>query len=183
MTRPCGRDPLVLVALSSTFQDQAACLQRIVDALGTLPVRVLVTTGPALDPAVVRAPANATVVASAPHRQVLEHTALVVTHGGHGTVMKALAADVPLLLLPHGRDQADNAARVTAHGAGTAVRRTARPRAIAAAARRVLARTSYRDSARRLGAAIRRDAASGTVLRELEDLGPGGTVTRPATAG
>ena len=49
-TPPAGDDPLVLVALSSTFQDHAGCLQRIVDALGTLPVRGLVTTGPALDP-------------------------------------------------------------------------------------------------------------------------------------
>ena len=48
---PPGDDPLVLVALSSTFQDHAACLQRIVDGLAGLPVRGLVTTGPALDPA------------------------------------------------------------------------------------------------------------------------------------
>ena len=33
-TAPAGDDPLVLVALSSTFQDHAGCLQRIVDALG-----------------------------------------------------------------------------------------------------------------------------------------------------
>ena len=48
-TPPPGDDPLVLVGLSSTFQDHAATLQRIVDALSTLPVRAIVTTGPALD--------------------------------------------------------------------------------------------------------------------------------------
>ena len=47
---PRGRAPLVLVALSSTFQDHAGSLQRIVDGLGSLPVRAIVTTGPALDP-------------------------------------------------------------------------------------------------------------------------------------
>ena len=46
---PQGDDPLVLVGLSSTFQDHAGTLQRIVDALSTLPVRAIVTTGPALD--------------------------------------------------------------------------------------------------------------------------------------
>jgi MGT family glycosyltransferase len=165
---PPGEGPLVLVALSSTFQDQVAVLQRVVDALATLPVRGLVTTGPALSPADLRAAPNVAVVASAPHSQVLAHAAAVVTHGGHGTVVKALAAGVPLVVAPHGRDQADNAARVTARGAGVAVKRTATPAALAAAVRTVLDGPGYRAGAERLGAAIRRDAASGALVRELE---------------
>ena len=165
---PPGEGPLVLVALSSTFQDQVACLQRVVDALATLPVRGLVTTGPALGPADLRAAPNVTVVASAPHSQVLAHAAAVVTHGGHGTVVKALAAGVPLVVAPHGRDQADNAARVTARGAGVAIKSTATPAAVAAAVRTVLDDPGYRAGAERLGAAIRRDAAGGALVRELE---------------
>lgn len=167
---PAGEDPLVLVALSSTFQDQIGCLQRIVDGLATLPVRVVVTTGPAVEPAAVRTPANATVVAAAPHSEVLRHAAAVVTHGGHGTVVRALAADVPLVVMHHGRDQADNAARVTSRGAGLAVKRTASPGAAAAAVRRLLEEPSHRAGARRLGGSIRRDAASGALVAELEDL-------------
>ena len=169
-TAPAGDDPLVLVALSSTFQDHADCLQRIVDALGTLPVRGVVTTGPALDPADVTAPANVQVVAAAPHSEVLRSAAAVVTHGGHGTVVRALAADVPLVVLHHGRDQADNAARVTARGAGLTVKRTASPGAIATAVRRLLDDPSFRTGAARLGRSIRRDAASGALVAELEDL-------------
>lgn len=97
---PAGTDPLVLVAMSSTFQDQIDCLQRVVDALALLSVRGVLTTGPAVDAAALRPPANVTVVSSAPHRQVLPHAALVVTHGGHGTVMKALAAGVPSWYCP-----------------------------------------------------------------------------------
>src|SRR5262249_9219912 len=66
---PEGRDPLILVALSTTFQDQIGCLQRIVDALGVMPVRGVVTTGPAVDPAALRCSPNVTVVRSAPHRE------------------------------------------------------------------------------------------------------------------
>ncbi|MFC7648872.1 glycosyltransferase [Streptosporangium lutulentum] len=163
-----GDGPLVLVAMSSTFQDQTACLQRIADALGTLPVRALVTTGPALDPSALRAPANVTVVAAAPHREVLRHAAAVVTHGGHGTVMKSLAAGLPLVVMHHGRDQADNAVRVTARGAGLSVRRTASPAAIAASVRRILEVSSYRAGAARLGEVVRRDAGSDALIRELE---------------
>jgi MGT family glycosyltransferase len=167
---PTGDDPLVLVALSSTFQDQADCLQRIVDALGTLPVRGLVTTGPALDPGSLTAPANVEVVVAAPHSEVLRSAAAVVTHGGHGTVVRALAADVPLVVLHHGRDQADNAARLTARGAGLTVKRTASPAAIGKAVRSLLDDPAYRTGAARLGRSVRRDAASGALVAELEDL-------------
>jgi UDP:flavonoid glycosyltransferase YjiC (YdhE family) len=102
--------------MSSSFQRQGEVLGRVANALGTLDVRAVLTTGPALDPANISAPPNVSVVRSAPHEHVLRYAAAVVTHGGHGTVAKALAAGVPLLVLPIGRDQGDNAARVTAEG-------------------------------------------------------------------
>jgi MGT family glycosyltransferase len=81
-TPPAGEDPLVLVAMSSTFQDQAGCLQRCIDALAALPVRGVVTTGQAIDPSELRASPNVEVVAAAPHSEVLKHVSVVVTHGG-----------------------------------------------------------------------------------------------------
>jgi MGT family glycosyltransferase len=169
-TAPPGDDPLVLVALSSTFQDHAGCLQRIVDGLATLPVRALVTTGPALDVTTITAPPHIGVVPAAPHSAVLREAAAVVTHGGHGTVIRALAAGVPAVVLPHGRDQADNAARVRSRGAGLQLKNSASPKAIAAAVQRLLAEPGFREGAERLGEAVRRDAASGMLVRELEDL-------------
>jgi MGT family glycosyltransferase len=169
-TLPAGDAPLVLVAMSSTFQDQIACLQRVIDGLGTLDIRGLVTTGPAIDTSALKPAANVTILQSAPHRQVLEYAALVVTHGGHGTVMKALATGVPMVLLPHGRDQADTAARVTMRGAGISLKRTSRPATIAAAVRRVLDTPSHRTAAQRLGEIVRRDAAGGALVRELEQI-------------
>lgn len=167
---PAGDDPLVLVAMSSTFQDQAASLQRIVDALAMLPVRGVVTTGPALEPGAIAAPANVTVLAAAPHSEVLREAAAVITHGGHGTVVRTLAAGVPMVVMHHGRDQADNAVRVSARGAGVSVKRSASPAKIAAAVRRVLAEPSFREHAAELGESIRRDAAGGALVTELEDL-------------
>ena len=99
---------------------------------------------------------------------MLQHAAAVVTHGGHGTVVKTLAAGVPMVVLPHGRDQADNAARVTARGAGIALRKSAKPRAIARAVTRLLDDPSYRQAAERLGATIRDDAAAGDLVRTIE---------------
>lgn len=163
-----GNGPLVLVAMSSTFQDHVDCLQRVADALGRLPVRGLMTTGPAVDPGLIRAPANVEVVTSAPHRAVLPQADLVVTHGGHGTVVKALAADVPLVIMHHGRDQADNAVRVTTRGAGVAVPRGASSARIAREISRVLDEPRYRAAASELGRAIARDASSPALIDELE---------------
>jgi MGT family glycosyltransferase len=165
---PPGDGPVVLVAMSSTPQNQVECLQRAIDAMSSLPVRGIVTTGPAVDPKALRPSQNVTVVASAPHSEVLKHTGVVVTHGGHGTVIRALAAGVPLVVMPQGRDQADNAARVESRGAGVTVKSNASSTTIAAAVKRVLEKASFGDAAKRLGDAIRADAASDMLVRELE---------------
>ena len=147
--RPDGDDPLVLVATSSVFQDQADLLRRVAAALGQLPVRGLVTTGRAVDPADVPAPANVRVVRAAPHRAVLAETSVVVTHAGHGSVLKALAAGVPLVCMPMGRDQKDNTVRVLRLGAGVRVDKSAPPERIAAAVRQLLEDPAYAGAARR----------------------------------
>ncbi|MEA2444658.1 MAG: hypothetical protein QOJ12_1950 [Thermoleophilales bacterium] len=181
-TPPPGDAPLVLVGLSSTFMDHTDHLRRIAAALGDLPVRGLVTTGPAIDPDRIDAPANVHVVRSAPHSQVLKHASAVVTHAGHGTVIKALAAGVPLVCLPLGRDQLDNAARVAAHGAGLRLKPKAKAPAIAQAVSRVLADPSFADGARRIGAAIADDLREDRAVAELEELVCRAATREPAAA-
>jgi len=147
--RPDGDEPLVLVATSSVFQDQTDLLRRVAAALGRLPVRGVVTTGRAVDPAEVAAPANTRVVRAAPHRAVLAEASVVVTHAGHGSVLKSLAAGVPLVCMPMGRDQKDNTVRVLRLGAGVRVSKKAPPDRIGTAVRRVLDEPAYAEAARR----------------------------------
>jgi MGT family glycosyltransferase len=160
--------PLVLVGFSTTFQDQAAVLQRVLDGLSGLAVRVLLTTGETIDPAELVAPANAVVARKAPHVAVMREASLVITHGGHGTVIRAVAAGLPSLIVPHGRDQHDNARRVTERGAGLELPASAEAAAFAEAARRLLEEPAFRTAAEALGRAVRADAASSTVVAELE---------------
>jgi MGT family glycosyltransferase len=167
---PAGEGPLVLVGMSSTFMDHADVLQRVTTALGRLPVRGLVTTGPSISPGEIVAPANVTVVERAPHSEVLRHASAAVTHAGHGTVIKALAAGVPVVAIPLGRDQLDNAARVAHHGAGLRLKPKASPEAIARAVRRVLDESSFALGARRLADAIAADTAEDRAAAELEAL-------------
>jgi MGT family glycosyltransferase len=182
-TPPAGDDALVLVGMSSTYMDHAEVLQRAATALGELPVRGVLTTGPAVPVDSIDAPANVTVVERAPHRAVLRHARAVVTHAGHGTVIKSLAAGVPVVALPLGRDQLDNAARVAHHGAGLRLKPTASPAAIARAVRRVLDEPSYGASARRLAAAIAAETAEDRAANELEELAAARQGSDPARRG
>jgi MGT family glycosyltransferase len=182
-TPPAGEGPLVLVGMSSTFMDQADVLRRATAALGELPVRGLVTTGPAVPVDSIDAPANVTVVERAPHSEVLRHASAVVTHAGHGTVIKSLAAGVPVVALPQGRDQLDNAARVAHHGVGLRLKPKASAGAIATAVRRVLDEPSFRANAERLAAAIAAETAEDRAAEELEGLARSAAAGRaPAAA-
>lgn len=163
--------PLVVASLSSTFQNQRDTLQRIINALGTLRVRGLVTVGPAMRGESFDAPANVVVVPTAPHSQIFPQAAAVITHGGHGTVMRALAGGAPVLCLPMGRDQNDNAARIVARGAGLKLSPSAKPQRIAAAVQRLINEPEFRANARRLGRIVESDAAEDRAVHELESVG------------
>jgi MGT family glycosyltransferase len=168
--------PLVVASLSTTFQNQADALRRIIGALGGLEVRGLVTLGPAMAGADFALPENVVAVPSAPHGLLFPQAAAVVTHAGHGTVMRALANGVPLVCLPMGRDQDDNAARVHSHGAGLRLPRSPSPDRIRAAIRTVLEEPRFRSGAERLRRAIAVDVEAERGVAELEAVGLGAPV-------
>jgi UDP:flavonoid glycosyltransferase YjiC (YdhE family) len=146
----------VLVAFSTTWQRQVATVQCVVDALGGLDRPVVVTTGPVVDPSEIAAAPNTTVIQHVPHSQILDQVDLVITHAGHGTVMSTLAAGVPMVCMPMGRDQHAVAARVAAVGAGIVVAADAQPQPILAAVQRVLDDETFRDAALDVARAIAR---------------------------
>ncbi len=160
--------PRILVSLSTSFQNQAALLRRIVATLGRMDLDAVVTMGPAMEKEAIDAPANVTLVHSAPHDAVMKEVSLVVTHGGHGTVTRALVNGMPLLVIPMGRDQADNAARVVGRGAGLSLSDSATEEEIASAVGRLIAEPTFKAAAERLGKAIAPDLASPVFVTEME---------------
>ena len=164
-----GPPPLVLVSLSTSYQAQEDVLRRVIAALGTLPVRALVTTGPAVNVGG-DLPGNVEVSAWTPHADVLPDTALVITHAGMGTVMAAMAHGVPMLCLPMGRDQDGNAARVERLGLGRVLRADSSAADIAAAVRGALADPALRRNAVHQADRIRAGIASDRAVAELEAL-------------
>ena len=160
--------PLVLVSLSTLPQGQGPVMHQILTALASLPVRALVTLGPALEPAQFTAPTNARIEPFVPHSAVLPEVAAMVTQGGLSTVMKALAHGVPLVCIPLLADQPDNAARVAAHGAGVRVGRDASPAQIGQAIMRVVTEAHFRDGARRLARVLTTEDGAQLAAEEIQ---------------
>jgi MGT family glycosyltransferase len=165
-------DPLVVVSFSTSYMDQSALVQRVLDALAGLPVRALLTAGPALEQNRLSLPANARAVDFLPHRTVFPHASLVVSHTGWQTVNAALADGVPLLCVPDGRDQPDNAARVVLAGAGVQVDKRSSPRKLRRTIASALEDSALEAGAQRMARALARSDGALAVAEQLELLGP-----------
>ncbi len=145
---------LILVSLSSLNQGQAPILHRVLLAVARLDVRAIVTVGPSLNASEFVVPSNVQLEKFVPHSAILPHVDALVTQCGIGTLTKGLLAGIPLVCLPIVGDQPDNAARVSAHGAGIHLPTDASPEQIGAAIERVLGDPKYKEAAQRLKAAM-----------------------------
>ena len=168
-----GREPLILVSFSTSDQAQVPVLQRCIDALAELPARVVVTTGPAIDPAALLAATNTRVTRFVPHGEVLPHATLVLTHAGLGTVMSALSHGVPLMCLPLGRDQFFNAAMVERVGAGRSLPGDTDVDTLADAVRGMLDDYSTRAGAKRMAIVIAGYGGGADAVTEIERIAGG----------
>ena len=114
-------DPLVYVTLGTVFSNDEV-LSTVVGAIRELAMRVVVTVGPRGEPrSLGPQPDDVHVARYIPQTQLLEHCAVVVSHGGSGTLLASLAAELPQLCIPQAADQFFNAASCARAGAGLAL--------------------------------------------------------------
>jgi len=170
--------PRALVACSTGAQGQRDLFQRVIDAVGTVEIDALGTTGPNLDLGDLRAPGNVHLLRGAPHDLVMKDVSLVISQGGHGTVTRSLVNGLPQLILPMARDQAANAARVEAKGAGLRLPSTASEADIAAAINRLIMEPQFKAAARVVGDAIKADIDGSGLVDEMETIAAAGRKTR-----
>jgi len=165
-------DHRVYATLGTVFNRASGdLLPRIIEALESLPVRALVTTGPEIDPAgfPVRSP-RVRVERYVPQDGVLAVADLVVTHGGSGTMTQALSHGVPLLMLPLGADHLPNSERVRDLGAGAMVDARATSDELAARIRGLLGDPAPRAAAEAVAAEMRALPSPDDVMRRIEAL-------------
>lgn len=148
---PEGDDPLVVVAPSTAQDIEHTMLTSAVEGLRDLPVRVLAAKN-GREPATPLNPGpNTTVVDWAPYSQMFPAADVVLCHGGHGTIMRALTAGAAVVVAPASGDQYENAARIRWAKVGVSVpNRFISSETIGAAVEKLLADPSYGERVKAL---------------------------------
>ncbi|HET6997801.1 MAG TPA: nucleotide disphospho-sugar-binding domain-containing protein [Solirubrobacterales bacterium] len=148
---PPGDLPLVLVAPSTAHDSDNHLVRTALRALATEPVRVVATTNRVVPREPIEVPANAVLVDWLSYSQLMPAASLVISHGGHGTVARALGAGTPVLISPIIGDMSETAMRVSWAKAGLSLPwRLCRPEPLRWAARRILSDPSFKAHAERI---------------------------------
>jgi UDP:flavonoid glycosyltransferase YjiC (YdhE family) len=166
---PAGSGPVVLVAPSTAQDPEQRLLRAALAGLAGEPVRVIATYNGREPSPPVAVPENAVLVPWLSYSQTMPLCDLVVAHGGHGTLMRALACGRPVVLSPAGGDMAENAARVDWAGLGVRLpRRLCTPRGVRLAVRRALANRELQTRAARVAEWIAAHPAGERAVAEIE---------------
>jgi UDP:flavonoid glycosyltransferase YjiC (YdhE family) len=176
---PPGDAPLVLVAPSTSQDRSHALLRAALEGLAGMNVRVLATWNRRPVEPPVAVPANARLVEWVSYARTMPRCDVVVCHGGHGTVVRALASGCVVVAVPAAGDMNENAARVDWAGVGVRLpRRFAGARPVRLAVQRALGEPALRERARGLAAwSSGRDAAD-RAAELVESLASGSSVRR-----
>jgi UDP:flavonoid glycosyltransferase YjiC (YdhE family) len=149
--------PLVYITFGTivgTMADVRSIYRTSLESIADLPVRALLTTGYGFEANALGAiPGNVHVAEWIPQRDVLPRAAMLVCHGGSGTLIAGLAAGLPVVVVPMGADQPHNGRLVTAAGAGITLQKPD-ARALRAAIEVALDQPELRRSAQQIAAEI-----------------------------
>ncbi len=175
---PPGDEPLVLVAPSTAHDSRNHLVRTTLEALAEEPVRVVATTNRVVPQEPIEVPGNAILVDWLSYSQLMPAASLVVSHGGHGTIARALAAGTPVLISPFIGDMSETAMRVSWAKAGLSLPwRLCRPAPLRWAARRILGEPSFARRAGELASWVTEHDGAARGAELVEDL-----ARRPAYA-
>jgi MGT family glycosyltransferase len=166
--------PWVHVTEGTMHAQAPIVLRAAAQGLANLPMQVIMTTGRDRDPAQLGldniAP-NVRVERWVSHADLLPRTDVLITTGGGGTVMAALSAGVPMVVVPTQWEKPDNAQRVAEAGAGIRLSpRRCTPRRLREAVEQVLKDPSFRQNVLRLAAIFERYGGAPRAAQLLEVL-------------
>jgi UDP:flavonoid glycosyltransferase YjiC (YdhE family) len=148
---PASQPPTVYVTLGTGYAT-IDLFSRILGGLREIAANVVVTVGERIDPAELGPmPDRFRIEGFTPQESILPGCDLVVSHGGSGSVLGALAHGLPSVLLPMAADQPHNARRCADLGTARVLDAAcATPDEIRAAVSAVLAEPAYRRAAARI---------------------------------
>lgn len=116
-----SHDRIAYVSFGSFLSVRSDVLARVAEAFLGLGIRVAIATGSGAVADLPDLPGDWLVRPFLPQVRLLERSAIAVTHGGNNSVTEAMAAAVPLLVLPFSTDQFAGAEAIVAAGVGEAL--------------------------------------------------------------
>lgn len=167
---PADGRPRVFVSLGTTTAgvDEARFLAALAQGIADEPVQVIAVAacGVVHDP-----PPNLHLHPWVSQLDVLRRVDAVVSHGGHNTVVEALACGLPVAVAPTGLDHGIVAAQVEAAGAGFRVRfrRSSAPE-LRGALQRLVGDGALREAAARLARLLAAAGGAPAAAAALEEL-------------
>jgi UDP:flavonoid glycosyltransferase YjiC (YdhE family) len=168
---PAAGGDVLYLTLGTVFNAESGdLLPRALAGVRELGLPVVVTTGRQIDPAELGPqPPHVRVQRWIPQDELLPRCRAVVSQGGSGIAMGAMAHGLPSVLLPVGADQPHTAARVAELGAAVVLDPIgATPADVAGAVRRVLDDPSFAAAAARVRAEILALPSAGEALAWFE---------------
>lgn len=170
---PVGDGPRVTVALGSFLSARDDVLSAAVDAARRGGWRLSLAHGSTPSDQLPDPPTGARIVRSLPQVALLQHTDVMIHHGGNGSITESAAAGVPMVVLPFSTDQFAGAAAVERAGIGEVLSPNALDSIdLVAAVERVLG-AEYQDRSRKLAASIARAGGAGSAAAAIEQRGRG----------
>jgi UDP:flavonoid glycosyltransferase YjiC (YdhE family) len=148
---PSGDEPVVMVASSTSQDPRQRLLQTSLEALSGMSVRLLATYARGSPPRPRRMPAKTRLVEWMSYESTMPRADVIVCHGGHGTLARALASGAPVVTVPAAGDMIENGVRAQWAGAGLMLpRRFLGRRSLRLVVERVLEDDRFRARAREL---------------------------------
>jgi rhamnosyltransferase subunit B len=146
-----GERPVVFTLGTTAVNDPGYFYEESAAAATRLGLRAILVVGPGNHERFKTWSPDVLAVPYAPHDLLFPHTQAIVHQGGIGTLSEALLARKPMLIMPYGHDQADNAWRATRLGVA-----------------RIVPRQRYREKfVRRALQDLLRDAARSTTTERV----------------
>jgi MGT family glycosyltransferase len=164
----------VYVSLGTQHVDLAHFYDRAIEASRGQSWQTVISAGRHLDPSHwTDVPENVLLRNRVPHLELLRKVQVMISHGGHNTVIEAILAGVPLGVAPIGGDQYENAQRVVEAGAGLRLRLSkVKADELRDAIRRLLEESDYRENAQRIARDLARcdgPSIAATLIQRLAE--------------
>jgi MGT family glycosyltransferase len=144
--------PTVYASLGTVFNHMTSLLSSMLEGLRDEPINLILSVGRNTDPRTFgEQPANVHIERYIPQSLLLPHCDLIVTQAGSGTMMDTLSHGLPMVMLPIGADQPENAQRCAELGVARVLGRGERTaQAIGEAVREILRNPQYKQNAQRI---------------------------------